>query len=95
MPKKHPGMHNMHVRIEESNFRILQAYCNAGAERLTASALISLLMKTYVEDHITPRMAQGQAASWLAAQNDIPLSAAKTAYLVEPTAFENPNSKKV
>ena len=87
MPKKRPGIHNLHVKVTEKNFRTLQEYCLAGAERLTASALIDLLMRTYIEDHIGPRMTRGESATWLSVGSDIPKVVAKTAHLVEPSAF--------
>lgn len=90
MPRKRPGIHNIHVKVAERNFRSLQEYCVAGAERLTASALVDLLMKIYIEDYLEPRMNRGESATWLAVNEDTPKVAAKVAHMVEPTAFEEP-----
>jgi hypothetical protein len=87
VPKKTPGYHNIHLRMEEDLFRTLQEYCTAGVERLTATALLNYLAKTYVQDHIRPRMEVGESATWKAAQTDIPSVAAKVAHTVEPSAF--------
>lgn len=90
MPKHRPGIHNIHVKVTEANFRTLQEYCQAGAERLTATALIELLMQNYIEDYVAPRMARGEIANWSSIRLDIPHTAAKVAHLVEPSAFEAP-----
>jgi len=90
MPKKRLGFHNMHVKVSETNFRTLQEYCVAGAERLTASSLVNFLMQTYIEDFVQPRMSRGESATWTAASSDIPRVAAKAAHEIEPKAFEKP-----
>ncbi len=88
MPKKQDGIHNIHVKVTEENFRILQEYCYGGAQRLTASAIINLLMTTYIEDFVAPRMCRGESAAWDETTENIPKVAAKVAYQIEPTAFE-------
>lgn len=90
MPKKRPGLHNAHVKITKRNFRTLQEYCNAGAERLFASDIMDLLMQTYIEDHLAARMNRGEGASWKSISEDIPKVASKVAHKIEPAAFEEP-----
>lgn len=93
MPKKRDGLHNLHVKITEKNYRILQKYCYGGIEKLTASAIMDLLLQTYVEDHLSPRLACDQFAKWTDIHQDIPKVTTKVAHLIEPTAFKNPETK--
>jgi hypothetical protein len=54
MPKKVLGKHNLHVKIDEAYFRTLQKYCNAGIERISATAILELFLEHYVRDYLTP-----------------------------------------
>jgi len=94
MPSKIPGKHNSHVRISNKNYRIIQSYCVAGAEKLTVSGILDLLMEVLIEDHIGPRMAAGESATWDAIRTDIPKVAASVAHKIEPTAFNEDGSLK-
>lgn len=93
MPRKKPGYHNLHVKITKTNFRVLQEYCNSGVERISASQILDLFLKHYVEEYIKPRMQKSESASWTALKHDLPRATALVAHRIEPTEFDAPGGE--
>lgn len=87
MPKKIPGKHHLHIKIEESHFRTLQEYCNAGIERISATSILELFLNHYVRDYLAPRMKRGESATWDALKTDLPKATNLVARKIEPSAF--------
>ena len=91
MPRKKPGRHNLHVIVEDKNYRILQEYCNGGIERISASQILNLFMKHYIEDFLAHRMDMKESASLRALQTDLPKATALIAHRIEPSQFKHPD----
>ena len=52
MPRKRDGQHDIHIRVPEHDFRLLQAYCANGVERITATSIITTFLSLYIENYI-------------------------------------------
>lgn len=87
MPKKRPGLHNLHVEISEENWKLLQHYCLGGIERISATAIVNTLITSYVEDMLQPRLAAHEVASTQNVRLDIHRCIRKVAHQIEPTEF--------
>jgi len=81
------GYHRHHSLIKEENFSILCRYCKSGVVRISVSKIINLLIKTYVEDFVAPRMAEDKSAEWSEIYEAIPKVSAKVAHRIEPSEF--------
>ena len=79
MPRKRDGQHDIHIRVPEHDFRLLQAYCANGVERITATSIITTFLAHYIADYIKPRLAKGEQANYNALSNDIPSATALVA----------------
>lgn len=93
MPRAKSGQHNLHVKVSKRNFRILQTYCIGGLERISASSIIDLFLEHYIEEYLTPRLADNEAASRAALEQDIPKATKLVAHLIEPSSFEAPTQE--
>jgi len=88
MVRKSIGKHNLHVKVDEQKFRILQHYCNGGIERISASAILDTFFDIYITRFIEPRLKKGQKATYAALRTDIPVAASLVANKIEPGAFD-------
>lgn len=84
MPRKQVGFHNIHARISEKHFRVLQRYCDGGIEKLSASSIINMFLEYYVEQFVLPRMELGEVATHNALRKDLPKATKLVAQQIDP-----------
>lgn len=87
MPRKRPGIHQFHVEMSEENWALLQRYCRGGIERISATAIVNLLINSYIDDCLRPRLLVQEIAAPDNIILDISKTIKKVAQHIEPDAF--------